>query len=469
MEEEEMKKVWNVTLACLLAAALLLGMVACGNGSQPSSAGGDAPATSGDEVSNDAPAPESDDVELTFWELPYGPTDTYGPAIQKVLDEYEQSEGGCKVNLEVLSWSGYIEQFQTAIAAGSPPDITTSAYYGIVNYDVMGEALDLSSIVEKWEAENDPILDDFLPGWMEMGQHNGKQIALPYEGTPTTIYYRADILEDELGFTDLDKPVTWDKLLEICEAVKQAYGGDMYGITFFTLDQGSTLCMMNTLLSNGVGWIKEDASGPALDDPRAKESLEFLHTMWNNGYMPEGMATYNQADIEKLYQSGKVAMVWNAPVSHLYSNPEVAEVTKMMAPPMGPSATQPVYSQWAGGIMGFEQTKYPEQVKHFLEWFVKNNNTVFTEGGAGQLPARESFFEDPFYSEDWAVAMYSQYREYYVDLTWPAQFSPPAVGQIFNQNMLGAPFEAMMMGSTDLDGDLEKAQAQMQAVFDQFE
>lgn len=462
-----MKRFLKIPLACLMATALLLGVFACAapaeNVSQPadaSSAGGTQPA------SNTAEAAE--EVELVFWELPYGPPDTYGPALQKVLDAYAQSEGGCRVKLEMMSWSGYIEQFQTAIAAGSPPDISTSAFYGITNYDIMGEALDLSDIVAKWEAENDPILDDFLPGWIEMGQHDGKQIALPYGGTPTTVYYRADILEDELGFTDLDKPVTWDKLLEICQAVKQKYGDEMYGLTFFTLDQGSTLAMMNTLLSNGVGWVKSDASGPALDDPRALETMQFLSTLKENGYIPEGMATYNQADIEKLYQSGKVAMVWNAPVSHLYANPEMAAVTKMMAPIMGPSATQPVYSQWSDGIMGFKQTKHPEQVKHFIDWFVKNNLGVFTEGGAGMLPSRESYFAAPFFSEDWAMSMYSQYRANYVDLTWPAKFSPPAVGQIFNQNMLGGPVEALLMGSTDLSGDLAKTQANMQAVFDQF-
>lgn len=455
-----MKKAWNVLTACLLAAVLLLGMAGCG-GANSSSAGGAAPAQGSDTA--------GDDVELVFWELPYGPTDTWGPSIQKVLDEYEKAEGGCKVKLEVLSWSGYIEQFQTAIAAGTPPDITSSAYYNITNYDVMGEAMDLSDVVAKWEAENDPVLDDFLPGWLEMGQHDGKQIALPYGGTPTTVYYRADIIEDELGFTGLDEPVSWDKMLEICAAVKEKYDGDMYGLAFFCLDQGSTLCMMNTLMSNGVGWIKEDGSGPALDDPRALETMEFLQTMKDNGYMPEGMATYNQADIEKLYQSGKVAMVWNAPVSHLNSNPDLIAKTKMLAPVMGPSATQPVYSQWKDGLMAFEQSQHPEQVKHFLDWFVKNNAAVFAEGGAGMLPARSSFYEDPFYTEDWAMGMYSQYRENYVDLTWPSEYSPAAVGQIFNQNMLGSPFESMLMGSTDLEGDLAKCQAQMQAVFDQFD
>ena len=76
--------------------------------------------------------------------------------------------------------------------------------------------------MEKWEQEDDEVLDDFLPGTIDIGKKDGRYYALPYVTNGTTVYYRTDILEDELGFNDLDQPVTWEKLFEMCEAIKQA-------------------------------------------------------------------------------------------------------------------------------------------------------------------------------------------------------------------------------------------------------
>ena len=425
------------------------------------------------EESIQAPAGEEsmdqEKVELEFWELPYGPSVTYDPALQKLIDQYNSEDHGATVKLQVMSWSGFIEQIQTAIAAGSPPDITTSAYYGLMNYAAMGEALDLTDIVEKWKEEGDPILEDFLDGALEAGVYEGKQIALPYQTDPKTIYYRADILEDELGFTDLDKEVTWDKLLEICAAVKERYGDEIYPISFFTLDQGSLNAMLNVLFTNGASWINADGTRGGLEDPKALECLEFLKEMKDKGYFPDGMVSYNMADTEKLYASGNLAMVWISPFTHVKSNEELYKNTKIMGPIVGPSADQVREVTWAGGIMGFAQTEHPEETKEFIEWMVKNNEQLLVEGGGASLPVRKSYYENEFYQTDWMMSQYAKYRDYYVDLQWPAAQCPVATNQIFVQNILGKPVEAMLMGSEDLAGELKKTNDEINQLLEEFQ
>lgn len=411
---------------------------------------------------------KSEKPELVFWELPYGPADTYGPALQKILDQYNSEDHSATVRLQMLSWSGFMEQYQTSIAAGSPPDITSSISYRIANWAEAGEVLDLTDIVENWKQDGDEILDDFLPGTLEIGMNDGKYYALPYVTNATTVYYRTDILEDELGFTELGKPVSWDKLFEMCEAVKNKYNGDVIPFSFCTLDQNSSNAMINVLFSNGTSWVNREGNGGAFDDPKALESMEFFKKMKDNGYFPEGMVTYNQADLEKLYQSGKVAMVWNAPASHVASDKELMEKTKMMGPVYGPSADKPRYVMRTGGVIGFAQTKYPEETKEFIEWFVKNNLGIFTEGHGGLLPLRKSFFDDPFFKSDWEISEYSRYTDYYEDITWPAPFSPAAADRILMENIIGQPEEALLMGSTDPQGDLKKAQESLNKIFDEY-
>ena len=322
--------------------------------------------------------------------------------------------------------------------------------------------------MEKWEQEDDEVLDDFLPGTIDIGKKDGRYYALPYVTNGTTVYYRTDILEDELGFNDLDQPVTWEKLFEMCEAIKQKYNGDIIPFSFCTLDQNSSNAMINVLFSNGTSWINEEGTGGALDDPKALECMEFFKTMKENEYFPEGMVTYNQADLEKLYQSGKVAMVWNAPASHVAANEELMSKTRMMGPIVGPSADDPRYVMRTGGIMGFAQTKYPEETKEFIEWFTKNNLGVFTEGHGGLLPLRQSYFEDPFFETDWEIGEYSKYTDYYEELIWPSPFSPAATDQILMENIIGQPVEALLMGSSDPKGDLAKAQEAINNVFESY-
>lgn len=121
-----------------------------------------------------------------------------------------------------------------------------------------------------------------------------------------------------------------------------------------------------------------------------------------------------------------------------------------------------------GGIMGFAQTKYPEETKEFIEWFTKNNLGVFTEGYGGLLPLRQSYFEDPFFETDWEIGEYSKYTDYYEELIWPSPFSPAATDQILMENIIGQPVEALLMGSSDPKGDLAKAQEAINNVFESY-
>ena len=98
---------------------------------------------------------------------------------------------------------------------------------------------------------------------LEAGIYEGKQIALPFQTDPKTHILPRGYPEDELGFTNLDKEVSWDKLLEICAAVKEKYGDEgMFPISFsLHSDQGSTNAMLNVMFTNGASWISADGKG----------------------------------------------------------------------------------------------------------------------------------------------------------------------------------------------------------------
>lgn len=393
--------------------------------------------------------------ELTIWFFPMGVSGPYEKACQAVLDQYNAGNHGATVKMEVLGWAGLNERIQTAVASGSPPDIWIPGYFRVPEYVKMGEALDLTSIVDKWKADKDPILDEFQAGMLENGIFDGKVYVLPFATSPKTMFYRADILEDALGFKDLDKGVTFDQLKQICAAVKAKYGDQgIYPLGFFSVDGGTTNLMLNALFSNGASWVNADGTAGGYDDPKAIEAVKFVKDLVDSGYVPEGIASYNQADIDKLYQSGKIAMMWKS--SQQDPNSQYYKVTKIMGPIIGPSADKPRLVTWSDGLMAFKATKHPEEVKEFIEWFVKNSSSILNDGQTTYLPLQKSQKDLPVYKNDWILSQITPMAETYTELNWPAPVSPVCFNQVFFEGTIGKPLEAILMGATDVQAEMHK-------------
>lgn len=431
-----MKKVKRL-LALFLAALMLLAVAGC----TPSQEAGGADPSGSDQEQK---------PELTVWFFPMGVAEPYQAACQALLDEYNAGDHGATVKMEILGWSGLNERVQTAVASGSPPDVWIPGYFRVSEYVAMGEALDLTSIVDGWKATNDPILEEFEEGMLENGTYDGKTYVIPFATSPKTMYYRADILEDELGYTDLDKGITFEQLKEICEKVKQLHGDEgMYPLGFFTMDGGATNIMLNVLFSNGASWVNAEATAGGFDDPKAIEAVSFFKDLVDSGYVPEGIATYNQADIDKLYESGKIAMMWKSSTHD--QNSEYYKKTKIMGPIVGPSADKPRLVTWSDGLMGFKATKYPEETKEFIEWFVKNSSGILNDGQTSYLPLQKSQADLPVYKDDWILSQVTPMAEAYTELNWPAPVSPICFNQLFFEGTIGKPIEAILMGEDDVE------------------
>lgn len=448
-------------LALIMSVSLFNACSGGQAGSVDASAAGSEQATGGNAT---------DVKELLFWEWPWGPGADYGAATQKLVDEYNAANPGVKVTLKMMAWDGAYEQLITALNSGSAPDISTFNIAAVAQLNYMGHLLDLTDVVESW---SDEVRNDFQEGVLELGSHNGSTFCIPYAADPRGIYYRKDIIEDELGFTGLDTKsadtVSWDTILEICAAIKERYGDEVYPLTFFVTNAGSHQAMMNVLYSNGASWIGEDGwSGGLSGDPKVLETMEFFQTCIDEGYFPEGMVSYGMSDVEKLYDSGRVAMVWKGSYGHVKENPELMENTALMAVPMGPSADKGRSASFSAAMFATKQTKYPEEAKHFIDWYMSNCLPVFREGNGAPVPVRNSFLEDDFYKNDPIQGPYADNAWANVESVWPASQVSPAAGQISGENIFGAPLEALLMGSTDIEGELEKCDAAMNAVFEQY-
>ena len=83
---------------------------------------------------------------LRFWYHFDDPESAVTPLIQK----FEQENPSIKVTPEKIAWNVYNQKLLTAIAAGSPPDVSQIKLWWQPQLVEMGALLDLSDYIAKW-------------------------------------------------------------------------------------------------------------------------------------------------------------------------------------------------------------------------------------------------------------------------------------------------------------------------------
>ena len=142
----------------------------------------------------------------------------------------------------------------------------------------MGEIQPLDALLEKWEAENDPILDDFLPGFLETNLLDGHTIALLGTADTRVFTYRTDLFE-EAGITEL--PTTWDGLRDALRKLKETFP-DIIPLVTAGDSGGAQNIMMWLTVSNDVGPITADYEAN-MTSPQIRECLEFVASLMDEG------------------------------------------------------------------------------------------------------------------------------------------------------------------------------------------
>lgn len=182
-------------LAALTAAATLIGLAACGGGSDNASKG-----STGD----------ANKAEIVFWGWDTGHTMT------NLIKDFQKANPGITVK---FNNTGTASDTQTAlsnaIAAGKgAPDVVMLEDPTVTQFAVTGDLADLSQFGA------DKIADDFSAGPWNKLQYNNKPYALPIDSGPEMFFYN-DAVFKKAG-VDGTKIKTWDDYYEAAKKVKAA-------------------------------------------------------------------------------------------------------------------------------------------------------------------------------------------------------------------------------------------------------
>lgn len=330
-------------------------------------------------------------------------------AVLKAAEEYEKNTG-VKVEITFYSATEAREKFTALLEAKTPPDLANLRGHTPILSAYRGQLADCSDIVL------DPaIKDDFFPEALEasylLDGTTGKRsyYAIPIHLNFQYMHYWKDMLE-AVGYKEL--PLEWNDFWKVCKEVHKAWIKDgVYGmgIPLSTAARDTSDAFEQFLLSQGALVLTQD-NKLNVDDPKVKQTiidtLKFLASLYNEGYIPPGATTWTNVDNNKAMLGRKVFMTMNATLSipaALRKTDPVAYYTNMVTThwPKAPDGSIGPYYIETSYIVIPKGTGNEEIARDFVKYLLDKKNYVpFITGYEGRyLPVFKSVLENPFFKD----------------------------------------------------------------------
>ena len=332
---------------------------------------------------------EGEDITLDVIICQYGPNTNEwflgsGMNGTNFVAKFEEENPGIKLNLQVVSWNDVYTEVSTRISNNNAPDILNIDVFA--NYAAEGLLLPVADYCPE------ELFADFFPSFIEQSVVDGVCWAVPDLASARALYVNTDIL-DEVG---VEVPTTWAELEDVCQAIVDFYGGEVYpwGIDM-TTDEGQA-AFSYYVWNNDGGFVDADGN-VALNSDKNVEAIEFAIGLVSKGYTNPNPATQTRYDLQDMFGAGKLAMVIAPNQLPDYLAQKGYEGVNYA------TAALPVNEGAKAGatgvmdrVMAFRDDEYPDQAKRneaigkFLTFFYAPENYVGWVSMEGFLPAVNS-------------------------------------------------------------------------------
>lgn len=444
------RRILAVLLTGIISGAMLTG---CSSDTAESGKETSTQEAEENQEKEEADTSTGDVTEIVFWDMMWGEAGVYDTAAEKLVEQYNEENPDVKVEYQSVPWDNYYQTFLTAITSGTGPDVATAGSQTPMQFATMGEIMPLTSIVEKWENEKDPVLDEMPENILETNNLDGEYIALPWQCDTRVFTYRTDMFE-EAGIEKL--PATWDEFLDVLRTLQEK-NPDVFPLVTAGDLGGAHNLMMYLTVSNDVGPVTADGKSD-FTSPKMEECLEFIASLMDEELIPEATISYKDADAQKLFYSGQAAIFYGSPVTGFFEDENLKNNISILDPMQGPSAEKPQTVYWANSIAAYNKNaEDPQKILDFVEWWVKNSKILFTEGRCGKTPVLKSITEDSYYDDAVLENLVNEkIMPTFTHATEPILNFYPAFGQINGERYLGNAAQKVLSGRRDYAVILEE-------------
>ena len=366
----------------LVTALAVTALSACGRADDTGGGGStDAATLSSGEASGD----------LTIWAM-----GAEGEALPDFVQEFEDANPDVSVEVVPIPWDAARDKFQTAIAAGTTPDLammgtTWMAEFGDA-FAPVPDGIDTSDVFE---------------GPLATTELDGTAVGVPWYVDTRVLYYRTDLAE-QAGWTE--PPATQDELKQMAADMQDKAGAD-YGIRLQSAGNDSFQGSLWAAWSNGASLTDEDQTEWTLDTPEMVESYEYYQSFFTDG-VANASADRTPGAQEAEFVAGTTPMLIDGPFMmgqlETLGGEGFADKYATARIPAGDSSTS-----FAGGsnLVVFQESDNADAAWKLVDWLTQPEVQVEWYDVTGDLPSQQSAWEDPALTEDAKLAVFGEQLE----------------------------------------------------------
>ncbi len=284
-----------------------------------------------------------------------------GGAMAKAVERFnaEYADKGIEVYINEIAYGDMQTQIQNRAMAGDLPALIRSGHfvqYNDLAYPLDGKIGDLTN--------DDFVMNGAVNGSLYAGTVNATAVGLIIN---KTAFDKAGV---SYPLTEEDR-WTWDEFLAALDQVMAANQGDLdYGLVIDYSQQR----IKTVLYQFGMQeFDPEDPKHLIFDSPATKEGLEFLLSLYENGYssVSAGLGTENA---QQMFKTGRVA-------AHLAGNWVITDYTENITdfewiPVLMPMDERIATCLGGNYLYAFDGTGQEEAACEFIRWFFEPENYI---------------------------------------------------------------------------------------------
>ncbi|WP_173915979.1 ABC transporter substrate-binding protein [Halobacillus sp. Marseille-Q1614] len=396
--------------------------------------------SSGDSEGSDAGA--SGTVELDYW-VPFSGGD--GEYMAEMVDEFNSSQDGIKVNMLNIEWGEYYTKLRTSLASNTAPDVSIAHASKLAELVPTGSLTDLSEVAEAVDFDWSNISENQL----EATVFDDQNFAVPLDSHALIMYYNKDYLA-EAGLLDENENIKMepgvDGFVSMLEELQASLPDGVFPFASQTDDVHPFWIWyaLYSQMEDGGEYITDDQA--SFNNAAGEEALQVLADLTEKGLWPKNVT--NGYD---LFKTGKAAInftgVWAT------GNYEQNEDLNFGASSLPEFFDQ---SQTWGDSHTLVLPTQDDQAKQeaameFVKW-LSDNSVMWA--GAGHVPANTEVVQSDEFKE-------LEYRPSYADVAEDINYMPRTPQLWPSNDIMQKNFNSMMNGSMSVKEALDQAEKEV--------
>ncbi len=331
---------------------------------------------------------------LVFWTFLDPAADGPRERVQsELIAQFEAENPGVTVQVEVLPFADIGSRMIQAVAVNRGPDVfRITAPRMFQEQFEAGTIYPMDEFVADWTDEQK---NDFLLPW-DMGTYEGSKMALPIEHRAVMMWYRADLLE-EIG---VEVPTTWEQAIPIAQQLaEEGYIGYAIGLSTGGAGNGFLEWFRPAIWAAGGDYLDDDGNA-IFDSEAGVRAFQLLYDLSHEyGLNPELAWNWTVDDAYQGFRAGRVAFT-NWGTHRVAAGREALGDDLQVAPVLGFEDGGPASTEVSGWHLAISATStQPDLAFRFIEHMTSTEAMVMNAIEAGEVPARVSAFDDPWFSE----------------------------------------------------------------------